>query len=142
LEAVAGSIDIRDCAFNSLKVETVAGDFDATGLAIQDAAILDATSGSIVATFASFGNATIRGAVVAGSFDLRIPLDARHGYAITASTTAGNIDFDVGSTEFSDRHDPGGGERHEVRTDGYAERPNKVKFDLETVAGDIRVRGV
>lgn len=77
-----------------------------------------------------------------GSVTARLPARADVGYNVTAATSFGDVDVQVGPVESYDTDDEGMGGRVHVRTVGYDGKPTQVEVLAESDHGDVVVTAV
>lgn len=134
----SGGITVEGGNTDGLALSTGSGSISVKTSATD--ATLHTGSGSIDATLTPSAEGTLEASTGSGKVALRLPEDAGHGYALTASTGSGSIDIGLkdGDATACPQHGPCS--QREFHTRGFASRDVRSTVAISTGSGDVTVR--
>jgi hypothetical protein len=122
-----------------LRLESSYGDVTADKPDLAGNVTLSTDYGDVSASFRSVATATAKVSSSYGDVKVLLPKRADAGYDVDAETDFGSVSVDVGPTESYKSDEDHTGGRVQARTQGYAEKPTRVRVDAASDYGDVRV---
>ncbi|MEA3200653.1 MAG: putative adhesin [Thermoplasmata archaeon] len=134
----SGAITVTGGATTSLSLSTGSGSIGAKTSIVD--ATLHTGSGSVDATLTPTASGDVSVSTGSGKVSLRLPEDAQHGYALTASTGSGGITIGLKDGMTSACPPSGPCDHRTFETSGYASRAIRAGVSLSTGSGAVDVQ--